>query len=712
MKRVVWLAIFFVLCAGGVRSEIPRDPVSTFHWSRFNAITTVDSFIVAAGRDGLMVFSLGSTDVNLTSRAQAYLDTEPMQMLRSDSVLVVITRAHIVYFIDLRALPQIHVLGELDLGVSFTSLSFKGSNLYLTRGFDGLFCYHLDSYNSAHITDSSLLGIHDLKSQISGDTLFVLDDYNGVLYFRINDAGTMQFLDYLFLPFQVTSFVKQDSIITLVSGRFKLFGAKIRSSGSVVTDSIKTLINPRQVLSDRGLVYLVDSGGLIIQPYDPHERIIGLASIKIRPDTNCFGDFVTVGSSRYLGFAMAEGGIGFYPADSLFDGIFIPQFGLRERGLITSLAMTTGKLFVGSDLNPLNQYRMQPDGTPVFEKTVFGALDNVSSMDLHGDSLFITFPQIRRSVTLRVLPDTNVYQGALFVDTLFFRACRFNPTKIDTLRSAFLLGQSKIGMYAISDSGAVTDAGSFDVIGRITDIELVDSLIAVCTGKGVWLYRIYDDFSVEFRFTLPAGDETREIMKIGSKLAIFSGNLLLGADLTDLSQPIIDTMAILPWAISGATRDGRLVYAIGERGICILDVSGEKPVIVDAGGRGGTLIAAENGLVATSDSNTVRIYDLTTYPTGVNDDRPVVPRAFALDQNYPNPFNPSTVISYSLATRSHVRLSIYNLLGQRVATLVDQDQAAGNYHTTWEPLHQASGVYLYRLEAGQIAESKKMILLK
>jgi hypothetical protein len=712
MKRLLWLVVVFMALSGGVRSEIPRDPVATFRWSRFNAIATVDSFIVAGGRDGLNVFSLGSTDVTLTSRGQTYLETEPMQMQRFDSVLVVVSRAHILYFVDLRTLPQIHLLGELDLGVSFTSLSLKGSNLYVTRGFDGLFCYHLDSYSSAHVTDSSLLGIHDLKSQISGDTLFVLDDYNGVLYFRINDAGTMQFLDYLFLPFQVTSFVQQDSVITLISSRYKLFGARIRQSGSVITDSVKTFINPRQTLTDRGFIYLIDSGGLIIQPYDPQQRRIGLASIKIRPDTNAFGDFVSVGSSRYLGFAMADGGIGFYPADSLFDGIFIPQFGLRERGLITSLAMTTGKLFVGSDLNPLSQYMMQPDGTPEFERTVFGALDNVSSMDLHGDSLFVTFPQIRRSVTLRILPDTNVYQGAFFVDTLFFRACRFNSTKIDTLRSAFLLGQSKVGMYTISDSGAVTDAGSFDVIGRITDVELMDSIAAVCTGKGIWLYRIYDDFSVEYRSSLPTGDDTREMIKIGSQLGVFSGNLLLGFDVTNATQPVMDTLAILPWTISGAVRDGRLVYAIGSRGICILDVGGATPVLVDAGGRGGSLIAAENGFVATSDSNTVRIYDLSRYPTGVNDDRSVVPRAFALDQNYPNPFNPSTVIRYSLATRSHVTLSIYNLLGQKVATLIDQDQGVGNYHTTWEPTHLASGVYLYRLEAGQTAESKKMILLK
>jgi hypothetical protein len=85
---------------------------------------------------------------------------------------------------------------------------------------------------------------------------------------------------------------------------------------------------------------------------------------------------------------------------------------------------------------------------------------------------------------------------------------------------------------------------------------------------------------------------------------------------------------------------------------------------------------------------------------------------FVLEQNYPNPFNPSTVISWQLAVGSPVKLTLYNVTGQKVATLVDERQPAGVHSVEWNASGLASGVYLYKLEAGQYAEVRKMILMK
>jgi len=94
-----------------------------------------------------------------------------------------------------------------------------------------------------------------------------------------------------------------------------------------------------------------------------------------------------------------------------------------------------------------------------------------------------------------------------------------------------------------------------------------------------------------------------------------------------------------------------------------------------------------------------------------------LPTTYSLSQNYPNPFNPSTVVEFTVPHRSHVELSIYNLLGQRVVTLVDQPMSQGTYRTTWDGRDDsggrvASGVYFYRLEAEHFVEVKKMVLLK
>lgn len=85
---------------------------------------------------------------------------------------------------------------------------------------------------------------------------------------------------------------------------------------------------------------------------------------------------------------------------------------------------------------------------------------------------------------------------------------------------------------------------------------------------------------------------------------------------------------------------------------------------------------------------------------------------FELSQNYPNPFNPSTKIRYAVPQISNVKLSVYNMLGQRVQVLVDGVKSPGTYEVTWSAKNLASGLYIYQLEAGSVNISKKMMLLK
>ena len=97
--------------------------------------------------------------------------------------------------------------------------------------------------------------------------------------------------------------------------------------------------------------------------------------------------------------------------------------------------------------------------------------------------------------------------------------------------------------------------------------------------------------------------------------------------------------------------------------------------------------------------------------TGVGN-APVLPKEFALDQNYPNPFNPTTNIKYAVPTDSHVRLDVYNIIGQKVATLVDEVRPAGFYTAKFDASKFASGLYFYKMEAGKVSFLKKMMLVK
>ncbi|MCL6100238.1 MAG: T9SS type A sorting domain-containing protein [Bacteroidetes bacterium] len=118
------------------------------------------------------------------------------------------------------------------------------------------------------------------------------------------------------------------------------------------------------------------------------------------------------------------------------------------------------------------------------------------------------------------------------------------------------------------------------------------------------------------------------------------------------------------------------------------------------------LLTAANGLP---------LGDLTWWPdktTGVEQIPNSVPSNYTLSQNYPNPFNPSTLIEYSIPKGGFVTVKVYNLLGQEVATLVNQEQRAGSYKVDFDATKLASGVYMYQLHAGNFNLTKKMILMK
>jgi hypothetical protein len=104
-------------------------------------------------------------------------------------------------------------------------------------------------------------------------------------------------------------------------------------------------------------------------------------------------------------------------------------------------------------------------------------------------------------------------------------------------------------------------------------------------------------------------------------------------------------------------------------------------------------------------------------PTDVNPGPPGLPERHILSQNYPNPFNPETEISFSLARATHVRLTIFDILGRTVRTLIDEELSAGHRAVRWDGRNDESepvstGVYLYRLQTATASQTRKMLLLK
>jgi hypothetical protein len=100
------------------------------------------------------------------------------------------------------------------------------------------------------------------------------------------------------------------------------------------------------------------------------------------------------------------------------------------------------------------------------------------------------------------------------------------------------------------------------------------------------------------------------------------------------------------------------------------------------------------------------------FAVNVANDPVRAPVTYALEQNYPNPFNPKTEIRYQVSGVSLVKITVYDLLGREVTTLVNEPKAPGSYEVSFDGSGLSSGVYIYRMTAGSFVQSRKMLLLK
>ncbi|GEM_PF-1391862 len=182
------------------------------------------------------------------------------------------------------------------------------------------------------------------------------------------------------------------------------------------------------------------------------------------------------------------------------------------------------------------------------------------------------------------------------------------------------------------------------------------------------------------------------------------------------SQP--DTMAVIgtPYMYNvGAAGIPVPTYRLIEypAGMTIDSVSGIINWTPEALGDFYVKISANNSLGISEQSYTLHVQS----SSGIDDPHSGLPKTFALEQNYPNPFNPATSLRYQLPKRSMVELKVFNILGQEVATLVHGEQGPGVYQVQWNGADKhgvrvASGIYIYRLKAGDVVLTRKMMLIK
>lgn len=216
----------------------------------------------------------------------------------------------------------------------------------------------------------------------------------------------------------------------------------------------------------------------------------------------------------------------------------------------------------------------------------------------------------------------------------------------------------------------------------------------------------------EFReIVTPVTEDVSRIMG-GSFTWIESVGGIVPVELISFTSIVKDNDVTLNWKTATETNNS---------GFAIERKSGQKEFsqVAFVPGRGTTtepVIYSYTDLDLNSGTYTYRLkqidLDGTFSYVGTTEVDVIPPKVYALEQNYPNPFNPATTIKYSVPVNGFVNLGIYNLLGEKIADLINKEIEAGSYEINFDASNLSSGVYFYKLEAGSFTSIKKMMLIK
>ncbi|RKY55747.1 MAG: hypothetical protein DRP89_02660, partial [Candidatus Neomarinimicrobiota bacterium] len=188
---------------------------------------------------------------------------------------------------------------------------------------------------------------------------------------------------------------------------------------------------------------------------------------------------------------------------------------------------------------------------------------------------------------------------------------------------------------------------------------------------------------------------------------VFRADSSVALDLNDYVNDVDDPASTLTWSVSG---NDSVVVSINDT----TNVATLSSPLTWSGRE--TLIFTVIDDSSASDSDTLIVY--VTPLVGIDfEEYSQIPKVYSLSQSYPNPFNPHAVIEYQLPVQSHVKLVIYNILGQKVRTLINEEKNVGYYRIIWDARSESgeqvsSGIYIYQIIAGDFIKTKRMILMR
>jgi len=293
------------------------------------------------------------------------------------------------------------------------------------------------------------------------------------------------------------------------------------------------------------------------------------------------------------------------------------------------------------------------------------------------------------------------------------------PMEIFVRGSYAYVAMYTYGLYIIDVSDPARPAliGQYDTPGQAQGVYVAGDYAFVADTYSLQVINISDPAGPTYAGGLSSVYPSKAYVE-GAYIFMSDGNYLIIADISDPTNPAFTGRCRLEGIGEDVYVAGIYAYVAEGRvsshraGIEVFDVMDPaNPTIVDslnAPGDGyGIYLSGENVYLADNYSFMIFHSDLTAIEGSDQ-----LPLSFSLYQNYPNPFNASTTIGYSLAKEGPVALSVYNIVGQKIATLLEGIQPIGNHKVVWNGDDYPSGVYFIRLQAGDQSRNIKMILMK
>jgi len=731
MRKLILFLIISVVTTASLRADLVSGPRGSFLWNQFNYVTVLDTFALAASDFGVALLRMNPETGVFSTDTTVLLSNKALSIKVAGDLAVVRSSSGIASILDLSALPRVELIGEIDIGTEVSDAVLVGSDLYLACGYSGLRHYTFVDDDSLVFVDSSPAPVHCVQVEFVGPYLIVLDDYNGLLRYEPGPTGLGAPLSRVLVPRQVERLiVVGDTLVLPLVGNSLLYLATFDPAAMLV-DSISFSFVPNCVFAVDSLVAALRFDYALMETVSTVSGDRVLAPFELEHDLTPIGDAYFFGTEPHLLLVSRSRGLLAFNLTSLeYDPSFRSAY--ARPGLIKGLVFHDGRLATGGGRNPLELLDVDLGRMPLSHATSFREAQ-VNALADGGQLLFSYSSTTRMISSTRLAGDSISLVGSTYPGSLPVRKLIFHESPMSGSPSLLLaLGRISFDVISVSPTGNLQRLFTIGTVNEIHDAIVVDTFLLIAAADSQLLnYRISNSLSMLFIWSVKTPAQLEHMAVTGprgvpggwshhSVNLAFSGPTMYEIYLLPDGKPRVYYCSTLPVEVTNSALGNNALYTIGPGSCGLLDLSFEIPKMTAFGGYGGNYISAHDSILATSDGSSIHLYEIpvSTEPTGIENDERVVlrPDGFLL-QNYPNPFNPQTTIAFELPRRMVAELTIYDILGRRVVSLLNGELPSGMHSVEWRGIDASgdrvsSGVYFYRLAADGIVECKKMVFLK